>query len=75
MKTVVTRERSENPLTHYGPEDYVADCVIVLDQQIQKQISALRLLAAADHFAAARSPSLRGVTPRRVHARLRPTDF
>lgn len=69
MTAVITRERSENSLTHYGPEDYVADCVIILDQQIQEQISALQLLGAADHFAAARSPSLRGATPRQAHRR------
>jgi len=43
LTAVITGERGENSLTRYGLEEYVADCVIVLDQRIQEQISTRRL--------------------------------
>jgi len=43
LTAVITGERGEHSLTRYGLEEYVADCVIVLDHRIQEQISTRRL--------------------------------
>ncbi len=43
MTAVITGERGEASLTRYGLEEYVADCVIILDQRIRDQISTRRL--------------------------------
>jgi circadian clock protein KaiC len=44
MTAIITGEKGEgNSITRYGLEEYVADCVIVLDQRIQDQISTRRL--------------------------------
>jgi len=43
MTAVITGERGEHSLTRFGLEEYVADCVIVLDQRVQEQISTRRL--------------------------------
>ena len=43
VTAVITGERGENSLTRYGLEEYVADCVILLDQRIHDQISTRRL--------------------------------
>ena len=44
MTTIITGEKGEgNAITRYGLEEYVADCVIVLDQRMQDQISTRRL--------------------------------
>lgn len=43
MTAIVTGERGEHSLTRYGLEEYVADCVIVLDQRMHEQISTRRL--------------------------------
>ena len=43
MTAVITGERGENTLTRYGLEEYVADCVIVLDHRVTDQISTRRL--------------------------------
>ena len=43
MTAVITGERGEASLTRYGLEEYVADCVIILDQRIHDQISTRRL--------------------------------
>ncbi|MFL6663228.1 MAG: circadian clock protein KaiC [Rhizobacter sp.] len=43
MTAVITGERGENSLTRYGLEEYVADCVIVLDHRIIEQVSTRRL--------------------------------
>jgi circadian clock protein KaiC len=44
MTAIITGEKGEgNAITRYGLEEYVADCVIVLDQRIQEQISTRRL--------------------------------
>ncbi len=44
MTAIITGEKGEgNAVTRYGLEEYVADCVIVLDQRIQEQISTRRL--------------------------------
>ena len=43
MTAVITGERGEATITRYGLEEYVADCVIILDQRIAEQISTRRL--------------------------------
>jgi circadian clock protein KaiC len=43
MTAIITGERGENSLTRYGLEEYVADCVILLDHRIIDQISTRRL--------------------------------
>jgi len=43
VTAVITGERGEMSLTRYGLEEYVADCVILLDHRIQDQISTRRL--------------------------------
>lgn len=43
VTAVVTCERGEGTLTRYGLEEYVADCVILLDHRVQNQISTRRL--------------------------------
>ena len=44
MTAVITGEKGEgNAITRYGLEEYVADCVIVLDHRVQEQISTRRL--------------------------------
>jgi circadian clock protein KaiC len=43
VTAVITGERGEGKLTRYGLEEYVADCVILLDNRVQNQISTRRL--------------------------------
>ncbi len=43
MTAVITGERTEDKFTRYGLEEYVADCVIVLDHRVDEQISTRRL--------------------------------
>jgi circadian clock protein KaiC len=43
VTAVITGERGEGTLTRYGLEEYVADCVILLDHRVQNQISTRRL--------------------------------
>jgi circadian clock protein KaiC len=43
MTTVVTAERGEGTLTRHGLEEYVSDCVILLDHRINEQTSTRRL--------------------------------
>jgi len=43
MTAVITGERGETSLTRYGLEEYVADCVILLDHRIVDQVSTRRL--------------------------------
>jgi circadian clock protein KaiC len=44
LTAIITGEKGEgNAVTRYGLEEYVADCVIVLDQRIQDQLSTRRL--------------------------------
>ena len=43
LTTIVTGERGEGLLTRYGLEEYVADCVILLDHRLTDQISTRRL--------------------------------
>ncbi len=43
LTTVVTAERGDGTLTRQGLEEYVSDCVILLDHRVRDQISARRL--------------------------------
>jgi len=43
MTTVITAERGDGSLTRQGLEEYVSDCVILLDHRVQNQISTRRL--------------------------------
>ena len=43
VTAVITCERGEGRLTRYGLEEYVADCVILLDNRVQNQISTRRM--------------------------------
>lgn len=43
VTAIITCERGEGTLTRYGLEEYVADCVILLDHRVQNQISTRRL--------------------------------
>ena len=43
VTAVITAERGDGTLTRYGLEEYVADCVIVLDHRVINQISTRRL--------------------------------
>ncbi len=43
VTAIVTGERGENSLTRYGLEEYVADCVILLDHRVSDQITTRRL--------------------------------
>ncbi|MDQ1261488.1 MAG: circadian clock protein KaiC, partial [Euryarchaeota archaeon] len=43
VTAIVTGERGETSLTRYGLEEYVADCVIALDNRMEEQIATRRL--------------------------------
>ena len=43
VTAVITGERGDGTLTRYGLEEYVADCVILLDHRIVDQVSTRRL--------------------------------
>ena len=43
VTAVVTGERGEGLVTRFGLEEYVADCVIVLDHRVNEQVSTRRL--------------------------------
>ena len=43
LTAVITAERGAETLTRYGLEEYVADCVILLDHRVVDQISTRRL--------------------------------
>lgn len=43
VTTIITGERGDGKLTRQGLEEYVSDCVILLDHRIQNQISTRRL--------------------------------
>lgn len=43
VSAVITAERGEGTMTRFGLEEYVADCVIVLDHRVNEQISTRRL--------------------------------
>jgi circadian clock protein KaiC len=43
VTAVITAEAGKDSLTRYGLEEYVADCVIVLDHRVTEQVSTRRL--------------------------------
>jgi circadian clock protein KaiC len=43
VTAVITGERGEGMLTRHGLEEYVSDCVIVLDHRVTEQLSTRRL--------------------------------
>jgi circadian clock protein KaiC len=43
LTAVITGERGDGTLTRYGLEEYVADCVILLDHRVRDQVSTRRL--------------------------------
>jgi circadian clock protein KaiC len=43
VTAIITAERGDGTLTRYGLEEYVADCVILLDNRVQDQLSTRRL--------------------------------
>ena len=43
LTAVVTAERGESSLTRHGLEEYVSDCVILLDHRVVEQVSTRRL--------------------------------
>ncbi len=43
LTAIITGERGERTLTRQGLEEYVSDCVVLLDHRVSKQISTRRL--------------------------------
>jgi circadian clock protein KaiC len=43
VTAIITGERGEGRLTRQGLEEYVSDCVILLDHRVQEQVSTRRL--------------------------------
>jgi circadian clock protein KaiC len=43
VTAIITGERGEGQLTRYGMEEYVSDCVILLDNRVEEQITTRRL--------------------------------
>lgn len=46
VTAIVTGERGETTITRYGLEEYVSDCVVVLDHRVDEQVSTRRLRVA-----------------------------
>lgn len=43
LTAIVTGERGDGSLTRHGLEEYIADCVILLDHRVNEQVSTRRL--------------------------------
>ncbi len=43
LTTIVTGERGQNTLTRHGLEEYLSDCVILLDHQVNETVLTRRL--------------------------------
>jgi circadian clock protein KaiC len=43
VTAIITGEKGENTLTRHGLEEYVADCVIRLEQRVQNEVATRRL--------------------------------
>lgn len=43
VSAIVTAERGDGTMTRFGLEEYVADCVILLDHRVNEQVSTRRL--------------------------------
>jgi circadian clock protein KaiC len=46
VTTIITAEKGDGALTRHGLEEYVSDCVVVLDHRVNEQISTRRLRVA-----------------------------
>ena len=46
ITTIITAERGDGTLTRHGLEEYVSDCVVVLDHRVHDQVSTRRLRIA-----------------------------
>ena len=46
VTAIITGERGEDTLTRYGIEEYVSDCVIVLDHRVANEMSTRRMRIA-----------------------------
>ena len=55
VTAIVTGERGEGTLTRHGLEEYVSDCVILLDHRVHDQISTRRLRVVKYRGVASRS--------------------
>jgi circadian clock protein KaiC len=42
MTTIITGERGDGTISRHGLEEYVSDCVILLDHRVQEQVSTRR---------------------------------
>ena len=43
VTAIITAERGEGQLTRYGIEEYISDCVILLDNRVEEQVTTRRL--------------------------------
>jgi circadian clock protein KaiC len=43
LTAIITGERGESTLTRHGLEEYISDCVILLDNRVQDQVTTRRL--------------------------------
>jgi circadian clock protein KaiC len=43
VSAIITAERGDRTMTRFGLEEYVADCVILLDHRVNEQVSTRRL--------------------------------
>lgn len=43
VSAIITAERGEGSLTRYGLEEYISDCVILLDNRVENQITTRRV--------------------------------
>jgi circadian clock protein KaiC len=43
VTVIITGERGDGPLTRYGIEEYISDCVILLDNRVLEQVATRRL--------------------------------
>ena len=43
VTAIITAERGEGSLTRYGLEEYISDCVVLLDNRVEHQISTRRV--------------------------------
>ena len=43
LTSIITAERGERSLTRHGIEEYVSDCVIVLEQRVEQELATRRL--------------------------------
>lgn len=46
ITTIITAERGDGALTRHGLEEYVSDCVVVLDHRVHDQVSTRRVRIA-----------------------------